>query len=701
MSVKLGEYILQKPIGKGAMGQVWLARQESLDRMVAVKVLPKELAGDPSFRARFEREAKAAAALIHPNVIQIYSFGIEQNVPYFAMEFVRGEDLSVKIRKGQKYTIREAVKIASDVARALECAHERNLVHRDIKPGNIMIAHNGVVKVMDFGLAKAASAQSSITQPGLIMGTPSYMSPEQGMGKELDVRSDMYSVGVVLYKLLTGEVPFTADTPTAVIFRHIYEEPKSVRELNPEVPEELERIVNRLMAKSPDDRYRTPTELIADLEAFLGGTTTTTAAQAAPAAPPVAAPASSEPTMRTEAIGDKAVQRTSATEPILAPAQPTTSEELTAPLAQVSAPAQGQVKTQEDELQFLEDLLQGESPGAMSRAADIFARNPGLRDSYVRQQFVHALLRSQVDMQDRAGRQKRVTRVLSMVGPGTDAAVEMATLRATGGGAGMHSRRPMLRLAVIAGIIIVMMAVVLIMMIPGLPPELTEIMDKANKAAATGSDRAYTISVKMHPSGQNWALDGSLYMRGLKKSVTSVLTPDGKSLVLGSDGETDWVVAPGGSAYFGEHMDSLRTKHPGAAEMPLLTLERLLPSSGGYVVSLKGEGTLENQPGRKLVQVRAMARPGKEKWGIEEGTYWIDKESGLLVRAVLTMKKGPTGVTERYVTVEFSEETKKEDYFYSYTAHSTGERGIFRDSGSSPEVPGSGWVTPPEDNSGR
>jgi hypothetical protein len=374
------------------------------------------------------------------------------------------------------------------------------------------------------------------------------------------------------------------------------------------------------------------------------------------------------------------------------------SEELTAPVAQVSVPAQGQVKTQDDELQFLEDLLQGDSPGALARAADNFAKNPGLRDNYVRQQFVHALLRSQSDMQDRAGRQKRVTRVLSMIGPGTDAAKEMATLRASSTRGGVRSRSPMLRLAVIIGVIFVLMAVVLMMMIPGLPPELTEILKKMDSAAAAGTDRSYTISVQMHPAGQEWAPDGSLYVRGLKKSVTDVNTPKGR-LLLGSDGTTDWAVPPGDNPYIGESMNNLKTKHPGAAEMPLLTMERLLPSSGGYVVSLKGEGALENQPGRKLVQVRVVARPGKSKWGVEEATYWIDKETGLMVKAILTLKKGPTGVTPRYVTIDFSEETNQADSFYSYVMHSTGSPGMYRDNSSSPDtMPGSGWVTPPEDD---
>ncbi len=268
MAVKLGEYILERRIGKGGMGQVFLAKQESLDRLVAVKVLPKELAKDDTFRARFEREAKSAASLIHPNVIQIYSFGIEKGVPYFAMEYVDGEDLSFKLKRGEKFDIKEGVRIVRDVAKALECAHRKGMVHRDIKPSNIMIASDEAVKVMDFGLAKAARVRTSITQTGLIMGTPPYMSPEQGKGEELDIRSDMYSLGIVFYELLTGILPFQADTPTAVIYQHIYETPKPIRELNPSVSESLEAIAMKLIEKKPNQRYLDPTALLADLDAY-------------------------------------------------------------------------------------------------------------------------------------------------------------------------------------------------------------------------------------------------------------------------------------------------------------------------------------------------------------------------------------------------------------------------------------------------
>jgi len=282
VAVKLGEYVLERRIGKGGMGQVFLAKQESLDRQVAVKVLPKELAKDETFRARFKREAKSAASLIHPNVIQIYSFGIEKGVPYFAMEYVDGEDLAVKLKKGEQYDLQRSVAIIRDVTKALECAHRKGMVHRDIKPSNMMIDSDDSVKVMDFGLAKAAKVRTSITQTGMIMGTPPYMSPEQGKGEDLDVRSDMYSLGIVFYELLTGIVPFQADTPTAVIYQHIYEEPRSLCEINPDIPKHLESIVLKMIEKKPVDRYNNPTELLADLDAFETGAAPTASMTAAP-----------------------------------------------------------------------------------------------------------------------------------------------------------------------------------------------------------------------------------------------------------------------------------------------------------------------------------------------------------------------------------------------------------------------------------
>ncbi|RME71064.1 MAG: serine/threonine protein kinase, partial [Planctomycetota bacterium] len=267
---QLGDFVLERKIGQGGMGEVYLAHQVSLDRTVAVKVLPRSLASQENFIERFQREAKAAANLIHPNVIQIYSIGVEQGTPYFAMEYVEGEDLAQRLKRQGRLGYEEAVDIVAGVANALACAYEKNIVHRDIKPSNIMIDKNGVVKVMDFGLAKATHGQEglNLTQSGMIMGTPNYMSPEQARGEPLDCRSDIYSLGVVFYELLAGRLPFVADTPAALIYKHAYEDPPPIEQINPDVPPFLAEIVTRMLAKDPAARYQNPKALLLDLNEF-------------------------------------------------------------------------------------------------------------------------------------------------------------------------------------------------------------------------------------------------------------------------------------------------------------------------------------------------------------------------------------------------------------------------------------------------
>lgn len=265
---RLGDFELERKVGQGGMGEVWLARQISLDRPVAVKVLPRSLANQENFIERFQREAKAAASLVHPNVLQIYSFGVSEGTPYFAMEFVEGEDLQQRMRRGP-IEWAEIARIMIGVGSALAAAHEKGLIHRDIKPSNIMIDRLGQVKVMDFGLAKATtSGNKSLTSAGLIMGTPNYLSPEQGRGDPLDGRSDLYSLGVVLYELITGQLPFRADTPAGLIFKHVYEPPPPPLELNPEAPAFLVEICLKLLEKDPDDRYASANEFLADITEF-------------------------------------------------------------------------------------------------------------------------------------------------------------------------------------------------------------------------------------------------------------------------------------------------------------------------------------------------------------------------------------------------------------------------------------------------
>jgi len=269
--VQLGEFTIQKKIGEGGMGVVYMARQESLDRTVALKVLLRDFAKNPEFIARFHREARAAASLTHPHVVQIYSVGEERGVPYFAMEFVEGSSLEEMFEEGRRFEVREASEIAGSVARALEAAHEKGIVHRDIKPANVMIDRKGTVKVADFGLAKPVGSTTDITQPGLVVGTPIYMSPEQASGEDVDCRSDIYSLGIVFYEMLVGDVPFRSENVGTVIYKHIYETPMPPSALNTKVPPVIEAAVMKCLAKRPEGRYMHPGELAETLAAFLRG----------------------------------------------------------------------------------------------------------------------------------------------------------------------------------------------------------------------------------------------------------------------------------------------------------------------------------------------------------------------------------------------------------------------------------------------
>lgn len=265
--VRFGDFEVIKKIGEGGMGQVYLARQISLDREVALKVLPERLAKDDSFRTRFEREARSAAKLNHPNIISIFAFGIKDGIPYFAMEYVDGRDLATILRESGPLPVKEALRIAKEVARALDAAHRQGVIHRDIKPSNIMVRKDGVVKVTDFGLAKVLGSQSLVvTQANVVLGTPHYMSPEQGKGGKLDPRSDIYSLGVVLYEMLAGDVPFKADTATSLIYQHIYEKPPPLSEKAPYVPPVVAAVVMRMLEKDPDKRFQKASELAEAIE---------------------------------------------------------------------------------------------------------------------------------------------------------------------------------------------------------------------------------------------------------------------------------------------------------------------------------------------------------------------------------------------------------------------------------------------------
>ncbi len=268
---RIGVFEILEQVGKGGMGIVYRAKDKSLDRDVALKVLLSSLASDPEFEKRFVREARAAAKLDHPNIVATYTAGRYENTLFIAMQFVKGKTLHDLQKERKTFEPVESLKIIRQCAEALQAAHGEGLVHRDIKPNNIMLDESGRVKVMDFGLMRSAAPDQSITQTGIFFGTPEYASPEQCETKNVDARTDIYSLGAVLYEMLTGRIPHVADTPLA-LFKKISEEvPEPVRRSNPAVSKPVERMVERMMAKKRDDRYESCTQLIADIDAALAG----------------------------------------------------------------------------------------------------------------------------------------------------------------------------------------------------------------------------------------------------------------------------------------------------------------------------------------------------------------------------------------------------------------------------------------------
>ncbi|NQU42960.1 serine/threonine protein kinase, partial [bacterium] len=253
----LAKYEIESELGKGGMGVVYRARQVSLDRPVAVKMLAKELAEDERFVRRFTEEARAIARMRnHPNIVEVYDFVDARDNLYIVMELVEGEPLNRLIQRQGRFLPSEAIAILVPVARAIAHAHLAGVIHRDIKPENIIVDKTGRVKVMDFGVAHLSDAVQK-TQTGLVLGTPLYMSPEQARGRAIDGRSDIYSLGVLLYHLLTGQPPFDGDTALSIAMKHVSDAPPPPRSVDPSIPEIIEQAILKAMAKNPDDRFQT------------------------------------------------------------------------------------------------------------------------------------------------------------------------------------------------------------------------------------------------------------------------------------------------------------------------------------------------------------------------------------------------------------------------------------------------------------
>jgi len=255
----LGPYRIVEPLGRGGMAAVYKAYQPSLDRYVAIKVLPAHLTGEPGFAERFKREARAVAKLEHPHILAVHDYGQEGDLTYIAMRYVEGGTL--KDLLGKPLELHLIVDLIGQIAEALDHAHEHGIIHRDVKPSNVLLDRGNWALLTDFGVARMVEATQQLTGTGVGVGTPAYMSPEQGQGKKVDRRSDVYSLGVVLYEMLTGRVPFEAETPLAVVWKHVNEPLPLPRSINPEIPEAVERVVLKAMAKAPGDRYEKAFEL--------------------------------------------------------------------------------------------------------------------------------------------------------------------------------------------------------------------------------------------------------------------------------------------------------------------------------------------------------------------------------------------------------------------------------------------------------
>jgi eukaryotic-like serine/threonine-protein kinase len=263
-----GRYRLEARIGTGGMSSVYRAIDETLERPVAIKLMNREIATDSDQLERFRREARAVAQLSHPHLVGVIDYGEDQGRPYIVLEYVEGETLKERIRRNGELDVSEAVAYAIEIARALGAAHARHIVHRDVKPQNVLIDEEGSAKVTDFGIARSLD-DDGLTADGRVLGTTDYVSPEQALGHDVTGQSDLYSLGIVLYEMLTGSVPFRGENQVAVAMKHVREELPDVQTLRPEVSASLAAVIDRATAKDLHERYRSDEELIADLEDVL------------------------------------------------------------------------------------------------------------------------------------------------------------------------------------------------------------------------------------------------------------------------------------------------------------------------------------------------------------------------------------------------------------------------------------------------
>ena len=258
---QFGQYQIVAPLGEGGMAAVYKAYQPAMERYVAIKVLPRHMSSSEEFAARFRREARLLAQLQHPHILPVFDYGESEGYPYIVMPFIISGTLADVLRN-KRLSLPEVRRILTQIGDALSYAHTRGMIHRDIKPSNVLIDERGNCLLTDFGLARMAEVSTHITTSGAIMGTPAYMSPEQGAGGNVDHRSDIYSLGIVLYEMVTGRVPYTAETPVAVVFKHIQDPLPSIHKFNPNLPDSVELVLRKALAKSPEDRYQTTEDFV-------------------------------------------------------------------------------------------------------------------------------------------------------------------------------------------------------------------------------------------------------------------------------------------------------------------------------------------------------------------------------------------------------------------------------------------------------